>query len=116
MAWDRKLGTPSPELAVTIQDLFRASCVFKCPQPIDINDTEAATQLYRIAQEAVNNAIKHGRSKNITISLNTQNNQVELTVQDDGCGFPKTQGKRSAGGMGVLGVAAGRRGRGDLRR
>jgi len=37
--------------------------------------------------EAVNNAIKHGRAKNITIGLNTQNNQVELTVQDDGCGF-----------------------------
>jgi signal transduction histidine kinase len=75
------------------------NCVVKAPTFTKVYDNAAAIHLYRIAQEAVNNAIKHGRAKNITISLNTQNNQVELTVQDDGCGFPKTQPKR--GGMGL---------------
>ena len=53
-------------------------CVLKAPSFTKVYDNAAAIHLYRIAQEAVNNAIKHGRAKNITIGLNTQNNQVEL--------------------------------------
>ena len=83
------------------------NCVVKAPTFTKVYDNAAAIHLYRIAQEAVNNAIKHGRSKNITISLNTQNNQVELTVQDDGCGFPKTQPKRGGMGLRVMNYRAG---------
>ena len=42
---------------------------------------------YRIVQEAVNNAIKHGKAKNITIQLNGIGNEIQLTVEDDGSGF-----------------------------
>lgn len=74
------------------------NCEVKAPTFTKVYDNAAAIHLYRIAQEAVNNAIKHGRAKNIIISLNTQNNQVELAVHDDGAGFSKTPGK---GGMGL---------------
>lgn len=74
------------------------NCTLKAPTFTKVYDNAAAIHLYRIAQEAVNNAVKHGRSKNITIGLNTQNNQVELTVHDDGCGVPKVP---KSGGMGL---------------
>jgi signal transduction histidine kinase len=83
------------------------NCVVKAPTFTKVYDNAAAIHLYRIAQEAVNNAIKHGRAKNITIGLNTQNNQVELTVQDDGCGLPKTPQKRTGMGLRVMNYRAG---------
>ena len=82
-------------------------CELKAPSFTKVYDNGAAIHLYRIAQEAVNNAIKHGRAKHITIGLNTQNNQVELTVQDNGCGFPKTPIKNSGMGLRVMNYRAG---------
>ena len=83
------------------------NCVLKAPSFTKVYDNAAAIHLYRIAQEAVNNAIKHGRAKNITIGLNTQNNQVELTVLDDGCGFPKNPVKSNGMGLRVMNYRAG---------
>jgi len=48
---------------------------------------EVDMQLFRIAQEAVNNAIRHGRATHIRIGVAYENNRVALTVQDNGCGF-----------------------------
>jgi signal transduction histidine kinase len=55
--------------------------------------------LFRIAQEAVNNAVKHGRAKHIIISLSFRNDQTVLTIEDDGAGLapPPDRGK----GMGL---------------
>ena len=49
-------------------------------------------QLFRIAQEAVTNAIRHGRPTRIDLSVSYDERQVALTIADDGCGFdPHTQ-------------------------
>lgn len=87
------------ELANRISKNVGINCQLAAPQTTKVYDNAAAVHLYRIAQEAVNNAIKHGKSKNVTITLDTQNNQVALTVRDDGVGLPKTGPK--AGGMGL---------------
>jgi signal transduction histidine kinase len=42
----------------------------------------------------------------VTISLNTQNNQVELTVEDDGCGLPQKTGKAAGMGLRVMNYRA----------
>jgi signal transduction histidine kinase/sugar lactone lactonase YvrE len=53
---------------------------------------EVDMQLFRIAQEAVNNAIRHGQATRIRIGIVYENNRVALTVQDNGCGFsPETE-------------------------
>lgn len=83
------------------------NCTFKSPQTIKVYDNPTAVHLYRIAQEAVNNAIRHGHAKNVTIGLTTQNNQVLLTVQDDGGGFPKGAVKSSGMGLRVMNYRAG---------
>ena len=48
---------------------------------------DAEQQLLRIAQESVNNAVRHGRAVNVKITLAFEPDRVVLTVSDDGCGF-----------------------------
>jgi signal transduction histidine kinase len=43
--------------------------------------------LFRIAQEAVTNAVRHGRPRHIDITVSYDERQVALTIADDGCGF-----------------------------
>jgi signal transduction histidine kinase len=55
--------------ASEIEDLFGIGCSFQCETAVLIHDAAAATHLYHIAQEAVNNAIKHGHASNILIAF-----------------------------------------------
>jgi PAS domain S-box-containing protein len=82
-----------------VQDLFGIACRFTCEEPILIHDENLATHLYRIAQEAVNNAIKHGRPKHINISLMKLGEGLSMIVRDDGVGLPEDAGGK--GGMGL---------------
>src|SRR5207248_9077634 len=50
------------QLPENISRLFNVSCTFRCPRPVMIDDNSIATHLYRIAQEAVQNAIRHGKA------------------------------------------------------
>lgn len=94
------------ELANRISKNVGIICQLEAPQTTKVYDNAAAVHLYRIAQEAVNNAIKHGKAKNVTIALDTQNNQVVLTVKDNGVGLPKTSHKPSGMGLRVMNYRA----------
>ena len=78
------------DLAANITRGARVRCVFERDAPVLMHDDAAATHLYRIAQEAVRNAIQHGKPKRIGIALSERNGQVTLTVEDDGVGVPDT--------------------------
>jgi signal transduction histidine kinase len=82
------LVTALREFAANISKMFKIGCAFECESPPAIDDAATATHLYRIAQEAVNNAIRHGRPEQIVISLSQRKEGVELTVEDDGAGLP----------------------------
>jgi signal transduction histidine kinase len=82
------LVTALREFSANVSKLFKVTCVFECGSPPQIDDPAKATHLYRIAQEAVNNAIRHGRPKQIVISLSSRKGQIELTIEDDGAGLP----------------------------
>ncbi|MGI8437226.1 MAG: PAS domain-containing sensor histidine kinase [Chthoniobacterales bacterium] len=71
-----------------------AECDFHCPQAVPMESHDAATHLYRIAQEALNNAIKHSGVKKMTVRLQPR----LLIVRDDGCGF---DGENSSVGRGL---------------
>src|SRR5271170_2195079 len=75
--------------ASEVEELFHIRCAFECKHAVQIYDVNLATHLYRIAQEAVNNAIRHGKSKNIAIELSGRKGAGILSIQDDGDGFPK---------------------------
>lgn len=87
------------ELCATIQHTFRINCVLTCETPVLLGDGAVATHLYRIAQEAVNNAIKHGQAKNISVVLDHAGDTITASVRDDGIGFPDELPERK--GMGL---------------
>jgi PAS domain S-box-containing protein len=60
-----------------------------------------ATAFYRIAQEALHNALKSAAAENVSLHVNTQDGHVHLVVIDDGCGFVVEDARRS-GGLGLL--------------
>jgi signal transduction histidine kinase len=60
--------------------------------------------LYRIAQEALNNALKHARAQCIMVSLRQIESQVSLEITDDGIGFDPVA-VRETGGLGLQGIA-----------
>ncbi|MFA6133139.1 MAG: sensor histidine kinase [Phycisphaerae bacterium] len=51
--------------------------------------SEVEIALYRIAQEAINNSLRHGKAKSIAVSLKVENGRLHLQVVDDGVGFDK---------------------------
>ena len=62
-------------------------------------DSEVVLHLYYIAQEALLNAVKHGKAANVSISLEDQYSHFALRVQDDGQGFSLPGSSRT--GMGI---------------
>jgi PAS domain S-box-containing protein len=101
------LMTALQELAMNTEQSFRISCSFNCPAPVLIHDNAVATHLYRIAQEAIQNAIRHGQAKFIVINLLTQNDRIVLGVNDDGVGFPKKPGRHKGIGLRIMQYRAG---------
>lgn len=83
-------------LAGRISDHTHVHCDFRCDEPVLVDDSSAALHLYRIAQEAVNNAITHGKAKNITIRL-SDGKAVRLEIHDDGRGMQTPTSKTGMG-------------------
>jgi PAS domain S-box-containing protein len=65
----------------------RMPCEFECGEDVDVGDSEVAVNFYRIAQEAVANALKHAAATRVSVSLQRSGNYLVLTVEDDGVGF-----------------------------
>ena len=97
----------SKGLAVALQDLaesttrhmrgVRCRCETGVPEPVPPDD--AAIHLYRIAQEAVANAVKHGRATEIVIVLRLTGDRLVLAIEDNGRGFQ--EGAAGGTGMGL---------------
>jgi len=64
---------------------------------------ECRLELYQIAQEALNNALKHARAQTVTIQLEFGEKETKLSIRDDGVGFRQDQAQKS-GGRGLRGM------------
>ena len=76
------------ELAELTRTGGKMDCEFACPEPVNLADLNVATQLYRIAQEAVGNAVRHSGATHIRIALARAGARLELIVEDNGKGLP----------------------------
>ncbi|MHC4362622.1 MAG: PAS domain-containing sensor histidine kinase, partial [Planctomycetota bacterium] len=85
------------ELAGSTKNLFGISCTFMCDQPVLVEDAQVAVNIYRIAQEAVTNAIRHSKAKNILLQLHLGDGQASLMVESDGLDFPEDVKARGSG-------------------
>jgi signal transduction histidine kinase len=88
------------ELAVTTRQRSQIRCEFRGDRTIQLHDNEVTTHLFRIAQEAVHNAVKHGSPKRITIALTKPRGRVTLAVRDDGSGVASAPAE-GTGGLGM---------------
>jgi PAS domain S-box-containing protein len=77
-------------LAATVQETHSVRCTFTYEDLVLLDDAEIANHLLRIAQEAVNNAVRHSGAGVILIALSraTAGGDLTLTVRDNGCGIP----------------------------
>lgn len=67
---------------------------------IHLANPEAAMHLYRIVQEAVANAVRHGAADRIIIRLDLQDGRLEMNIEDNGSGLPQDR-KSTGNGMGL---------------
>jgi signal transduction histidine kinase len=96
------LGGALQELASTIEQMFQVRCRFACDRAVSIIDSASSIQLYRIAQEAISNAIRHGEARHVFIDLVQVGGRIILTVEDDGVGIGRAAGAAAPGtGLGV---------------
>ena len=86
-------------LSDNAERLFDVHCRFEDVGTTLVHNSQAATHMYRITQEAVNNAVRHGEADRIRITLAGNEQQVRLRIRDDGAGFA-TEGITN-GGMGL---------------
>jgi signal transduction histidine kinase len=93
--------------AAEVEDLFGISCRFQCDTAVLIHDDAMATHLYHIAQEAVNNAIKHGRTRSILIRLSADDEWGTLQITDNGCGIQENRNISQGMGLHIMSYRAG---------
>ena len=80
------------ELATKTRDHFGVECLLRSGDAQISLDDFRAIHLYRIAQEAINNAIRHGKAARLIVTLSRVGDRGILTVQDDGSGMPDQTG------------------------
>lgn len=90
------------ELADIIRERFKMNCCFECDGPVLPLKHEDAIHLYRIAQEATTNAVRHSRATEIVIRLETEDGLMTLTVSDDGIGLPESPSSRNGIGLRIM--------------
>ena len=86
-------------LAENSATLFQIQCECRFDLTLVLKDTSAATHLYRIVQEAITNAVKHGRAKKIVLAVTARPDDCQLMITDNGSGFSETAGEHE--GMGL---------------
>ena len=87
------------ELASNMEEMFGVKCDFHCYRPVLVEDSFAAAHLYRIAQEAAHNAVRHGQARTVAINLSRFGSGIALSIEDDGSGIPENL--RHTGGSGI---------------
>ena len=95
------------ELASRTSELHGVTCTFECKEQVLVEDNHTATHVYRIAMEAVTNALKHSRAKNISISLEGDEKSITLRIRDDGVGLPREPPETRGVGLKIMRYRAG---------
>lgn len=96
------LITALQSLASNSEKLLNIICRFQCKTPVFVNNLVEAKQLYRITQESITNAVRHGKAKKIEIELQAKDDICTLSVKDDGRGFQKSPGSKNGLGLKIM--------------
>ncbi|MBL9122941.1 MAG: PAS domain S-box protein, partial [Planctomycetaceae bacterium] len=90
------------DLAMRTSQLHQILCTFECVKPVRILDNQTSTHLYRLSQEAVTNALKHGQATVITLRLTDDAGGIRLVVRDNGLGIGKELPESGGTGLRIM--------------
>ena len=90
------------ELAVASSRRFGIVCTCRCSGESATTRNGNATHLYRIAQEAIDNAVKHGQAQHVDLALSANANAIVLSISDDGRGFAPDATQSDGVGLSVM--------------
>jgi two-component system, NarL family, sensor histidine kinase UhpB len=89
-----------------VKRTFNVSCRFHCETKIAPLEANTIGQLYKITQEAVTNAIKHAKAKNVEISVSNGSGHLLLSIRNDGAPFPPVVSSKSGIGLRIMSYRA----------
>ncbi|HYV30540.1 MAG TPA: response regulator [Candidatus Binatia bacterium] len=90
------------ELALRTTEIGCLKCLFDSSSPVVVEDNLVAGHLFRIAQEAVNNAVKHAQASEIVLRLSRSSNSLRLEISDNGRGLPGSPKRDQGMGLQVM--------------
>jgi signal transduction histidine kinase len=90
------------ELAAVTRDRYHVDCQFEFEGPMKEIKHDDAAHLYRIAQEATTNALKHSQASEIIIRLECKGDLLTLAVTDDGVGLPESSSRAKGMGLRIM--------------
>jgi two-component system, LuxR family, sensor kinase FixL len=90
------------ELAECCSRRFQVDCRCQCDPTAGVVDDQTAIHLFRIAQEATTNAVRHAGAKNINVQLHVEKHQILLEIQNDGAGFAPAALERGGSGLRIM--------------
>jgi PAS domain S-box-containing protein len=85
-----------------INQSYGLDCALECSEEVIVGDPHLALNLYRIVQEAVNNAVRHSGARHLRVSLVQEEGSLTLSICDDGCGFAHREGKSAGMGLKIM--------------
>jgi signal transduction histidine kinase len=94
------------DLAANVQKMFSIPCVFTAKGGLTPLPPNTSTQLYKIAQEAVSNAIKHGKAAHVSLCLANNSGKLVLTIKNDGVPFSTPATAKNRMGLRIMNYRA----------
>jgi len=103
----RGLSAALEDLAASTRERSGIPVAFDCPEWVRMPDHATATQLFRIAQEAVSNALRHGQARHVRLALRAAPGGLCLSIRDDGAGMPGRPAEGNGMGLRIMQYRAG---------
>ena len=103
---EQNLGAALKNLAAHAKESFGVACAVRLNGECPALESTVVRQLYKIAQEALTNAIKHGKAKQVRIGLGHSGDTLVLTVRNDGAPFPSAVGRSAGMGLRIMNYRA----------
>ncbi len=93
-------------LAADVEKMFGIPCALEIKGEIPALPNHSIQQFYKIAQEAISNAVKHGQAARVWISVNRGEHKLALTIKNDGLPFSLPEEKKSRMGLRIMNYRA----------
>lgn len=94
------------DLVTTAEKLFNISCRLEAEETVGVQNRTVAHHLFRVAQEAINNSVKHGRATQVVLNLRSDGDIFTLTVRDNGLGLPDDAAQSKGLGLRIMSYRA----------